>query len=117
MEHLNNLPPFYIGQKVVYITGIQLPIYTQDTVIDIIKNNCKCCEYLIKVKKHPGEKTIIEDKHPYVRCADCAHIVLTSEWNKTIGYWLASSWRPLQEQTFPLISMKKVLEEQLVCSN
>jgi hypothetical protein len=40
MKNLNNLPPFYEGQKVVYITGIAMPKYSIHTVKAVIKHPC-----------------------------------------------------------------------------
>lgn len=104
MNILNNLSPFYIGQKVVYITGIYHPKNTIYTIKDIIKYPCGC--YGIDI----GEK----DTYGISICGDHNSYLNTPS---NIAYYDSNSFRPLQELKFPLISYSKVLEEQLVGSN
>lgn len=115
MEHLNNLPPFYIGQKVVYITGKNMPKGTIDTIIDIKPNWCSCCPYVLLLKDNKVDDDFRDCSN--VECECCGEIVPLEKHLTIRFFWFSTSFRPLQEQTFPLISMKKVLEEQLVCSN
>lgn len=99
MSNLNNLPPFYVGQKVVYIKTD-----TTYTVINMIQAHCGCWAVDVGDKRHIGQLYCPEHRDYY---DDRSHI----DWVKS------SNLRPLQEQKFPLISMKKVLEEVEISSN
>ena|ERR1700741_4777634 len=114
---LNNLPPFYIGQKVIYITGINMPKGIIDIVIDIKKCPCKCDTHMILLSKNKYEEEFLDSTIPLVECELCGNIVDVKDELEIMGYWLASSFRSLQEQTFPLISYSKVLDKELVCAN
>lgn len=117
MENLNNLPPFFIGQKVVYITGRSLPKNFESRVLSIRNDGCKCSPWLIKIHKDSKESTYDIKKYDNVICATCGCLIPVNIYNQQSGYWYATSFRPLQEQKFPLISYSKVLEEVEVGSN
>lgn len=54
MENLNNLPPFYVGQKVVYITGDNMPKNSIHIVREVILADCGC--FILKINtKSPVE--------------------------------------------------------------
>jgi len=52
-NNLKNLPPFYVGQKVVYITGISMPKDSIHIISDCLKKECNC--YVVSVN---GSKII-----------------------------------------------------------
>lgn len=54
--------------------------------------------------------------YKYYQCVGCNHIYPISE--HTVGYWLASSFRPVKEE-YKTISYSKILEEtnHLACAN
>lgn len=114
MENNLNLPPFYIGQKVVYVTGRNMPKDSVHIVLDVKKGNCKCSDYEIKISVDSVE-VYVSAKTTHIQCYDCHTVVSIGDHNS--GYWAASSFRPLQEQSYPLIKYSKVLEEESVCSN
>ncbi len=100
MEKIN-LPPFYVGQKVVYITGINMPKDSVHTVLGIIHHPCGC--YSIDIGRR------YSNTHKRSSCFTHQHAFVTI--NNNIRYVMATSFRPLQEQTFPLLTYSKVLEE------
>lgn len=111
-----NLPPFYIGQKVVYITGLNMPKGTIDVVVAIKKSHCKCTEWMILLQANRSRA--IYPKNPlatHFQCPACGEAYPVLAYNQE--YWDANSFRPLEEMKFPLIKYSKVLEEQLVSSN
>jgi hypothetical protein len=103
-NNLNNLPPFYVGQKVVY-TGwrkdLRGKIYTVDLVV---KADCGCWNIF---------SSTLPDGY-YNQCANCFK---TSRTNGTVG--CAISFSPLQESVFPSLKLSKVIEKesQLVSMN
>jgi hypothetical protein len=109
MENLNNLPPFFVGQKVVYITGNHMPKDSIHTVL-----GCKqypCGHWTVKINTSSGINY-------YAKGLTC--ICLKSRIDIDDGieyYWAAASFRPLQEQKFPLIKLKKIIEKELVSAN
>jgi len=115
-NNLNNLPPFYIGQKVIYITGTNMPKDSIHTVSGLHKSDCGC--YVIQINGQPPKVEIGDISNPNWKCKQCG-----KQYKKTnencFRRWLASSFRPLQEETFPLIELSKVIEKekQLVSSN
>jgi len=104
-NNLNNLPPFYVGQKVVCVSSIGP--YKKDNIYTImIFQACKIC----------GQKRVGCLKSGKTNCigGSCVHTEVT-------GYALVYPTRfaPLKEQSFPLIELSKVIEKekQLVSSN
>lgn len=110
MKNLNNLPPFYVGQKVVYITGFKAPKDSIHTVKDVIKQPCGCYALSIETKA-PREGIIYADG-----CEDCGKDYMAQ---KVYTAWNIKSFRPLQESVFPSLTMSKVLEKesQLISMN
>lgn len=109
MNSLNNLPPFYIGQKVVYITGIHMPKGSIHTVSDYHEAPCGCKSIAInghKITRKTGEFNCTDHPGEFIGTYD----------NDDNTYY-PESFRPLVEQTLPLISYSKVLEEVLVGTN
>ena len=108
MENLNNLPPFYVGQKIVYITGHNMP---KDSIHIVKGIKISCCEgYAVNV----GIKTKRYFEHKnngitHIRCSKCKRI---SEIDDFFNWILASSFRPLQESPFPSLTMKEVVKEE-----
>lgn len=98
--NFNNLPPFYVGQKVVYIKNISLPYNSVHTVLEI--KTTECGVWSIFVGKMSGNK--IGGVHT---CNVCGKL------HKNTGklFHLATSFVPLQE-TFESISFEKVIEKE-----
>jgi len=104
MNELNNFAPFFVGQKVVYITGKCMAKDSIHVVRGVTQYSCGC--WAIDIGESHNSRGCYCSKHNsdpiYTRKA----------------YYQASSFRPLQEQKFPLISYKKVLETTPeVCGN
>jgi hypothetical protein len=105
MEYLNNLPPFYIGQKVIAIKTHSQGTFIKGVsykVTNYIK--CDCGVWWISV----GGTTDRINR----RCT-CGHLTPTYGLSHGDSRLLA----PIQEQTFPLISYSKVLEQETVIAN
>lgn len=102
---LSNLPPFYIGQKVVYITGANMPKNSVHTVRGVFKQACGCIMILIdrESNRMPNDTT-------HVRCVECNKRVTIGEYID--AGWFATSFRPVQEQAFPSLTYSKVVEKE-----
>ena len=104
-----NLPPFYVGQKVVYITGLNAPKDSIHTVKGIWMNNCGNCWAIdigIEIVDHKG-------KYNHYHCSQCSK----KYWAVSKGGWQANSFRPLEQLKFPLMKYTKVIEKELVSEN
>jgi len=106
---LNNLPPFYIGQKVVYITGHNMPKDSIHIVYDYYQSECGC--WSIAIDNKP-----FEIKETLRRCICCNDIRNGKAFINNTG-WIYTSFRALKEQSFPLLTYSKVLEEVGVSAN
>jgi len=106
MDNLN-LPPFYIGETVEYITGNSMLKSTKVIVTHVFKTECGCWNILFN---NSNSFIIGED----VECPACNKIFSYSEEELYTGRvgWLASSFRSLQESTFPSLTWSKVLEKE-----
>lgn len=105
-NNLNNLPPFYIGQKVVYITGERMLKNSTHTVTGIKKRNCGCWSISIDSFNIPS----ITGKFRCILHINC-------NWVDDGISWKATSFRPYKEQSFPLLTYIKILEEVPVSAN
>lgn len=109
MENIN-LQPFYVGQKVVYITGINMQKNSIHTVLECIKMNCKCNRWLIKIKTNSAKQNLSKDV-VYVECDVCRSYIPIEYFLKyENGLWQSKSFRPLQQHSFPLITLSKIQE-------
>ena len=102
---MNNLSPFYIDQKVVYITGINLPKGSIFTVKGCILLSCGCWKIDIGLTR---------TFYTTLCCNDHNNKILL---NSTIRYFDSNSFRPLIEERFHLIEYSKVIEEIPACAN
>lgn len=107
MEENLGLPPFYIGQKVVYLTGLNMPKGTIKTVEQIVKFDCGC--YLIGFSENQS------GDYSHQKCDKHDSYIL----HPGVILWAPKSFVPLLEQKFPLIKLSRVIEEnlELVSSN
>ncbi len=106
----NNLLPFYVGQKVVYITGKNAPKDSVHTVLDIWKQPCGCI--VIEIEANTGDPILLGNRR--YECRLCKGIYIANQQKRG---WAATSFRPLQQLKFPLMTYSKVIEEQLVSAN
>ena len=105
----NNLPPFYPGQKVVYITGHNMPKGSIHAVESCFKQECGCWALYIACDK--STKRLDAD---FWSCPECGKKV---NYRPVIRQsWCASSFRPIQQQRFPLIKLSQIKEQEL-CAN
>lgn len=111
-SNLNNLPPFYIGETVEYITGKNMPKGTHVIVTGIKREGCGC--WTISFKDNPFFDDGLGNE--LVKCACCKKKFRNS--NELCG-WFSTSFSPIKKQSFPLISLSKVIEKekQLVSAN
>lgn len=84
-----NIPPFYIGQKVVYITGINMP---KNSVHVVTGMNCSpCCGAFRLFIEIPAGKN--DPTKPYALCTNGC------KYKKPQNYevaWDPNSFRPLE---------------------
>lgn len=102
-----NLPPFYVGQKVVYITGINMPKNSIHTISEIVKKPCGCC-IGIRINNEPFIPT--SGFFSNIRCVNCGNIYPRAL--DTGELWNPESFRPLQQQKFPLMTFSKIVEKE-----
>lgn len=102
MSNKLNLPPFYIGETVEYITGYSMPKGTKVVVTEIFKLSCNCKWGIA----FDGNKI---NQRLSIGCMECGCI-----YDKSIiepyDPWLASSFRSIQTQKFPLLTFKQIQE-------
>jgi hypothetical protein len=114
MEHLNNLPRFYKGQKVAYITGIVMPKGTVKIVKHVHVDPCGCQsvyfsdEEAMPIIGYDGD----DQEYQYLKCEACGdtyspvpHLI------DNVG-WDVDSFRPLLESPFPSLTMSRVIEKE-----
>lgn len=110
-NQLNNLPPFYIGQKVVSLQThkgqVKGEIYTVTGVFQ-----CVCKSYLISWGAPHGIAGA------RCNCHNCCSFMPVPSNNP---YWVAPQeyFAPIQENPFPSLTMKQVIKKEapLVCMN
>jgi len=97
-NNLNNLPPFYVGQKVVALKTQEQGAYE------------KGCEYVVKQLTHNCCKWVISIGNTsftgYVNCAICG-----KSYRSKIWWHAASSFAPITSQ-FETISYTRVMETE-----
>lgn len=111
MESLN-LPPFYVGQKVVSLKSGKA-LKKDEVVIVSALFKCECGEWHVQWGcPHGFESNILYD-------CECDRnitymVPYMAHWGRNARFFA-----PLQEQTYPLISLTKVVEEnrELVSAN
>lgn len=104
MEKLN-LPPFHIGQKVIYITGKYMPKNSIHTVEEVIKDVCGC--YIISVNTKTPK---VEYGVTHLYCGVCKKQFPINKW-KT-NYWNASSFRAAEEINIPLMTFSEIKKKE-----
>lgn len=115
MENKLNLPPFYIGQKVVYITGNNMPKGSIHTVTGIKQMVCGCWDLFIN--NEPPWK--LRATTQYLECTECGiHIPNTIE-NCLYG-WDANSFRAIEEIKASIMTLSQIKEterEEILLNN
>ena len=96
-----NLPPFYIGQKVVYITGIAMPKYSIHRVLGLCQFSCGCWCVDVGMPPVGNFSLIVCSEHPENNLP-----INGKEW-----FW-ASSFRPTEEKPFPLMTFTQIKEKE-----
>lgn len=104
---LNNLPPFYVGENVVYITGNSMPKNSVHIVSDIWKDPCGCFSLSINGKLRDGIKSI----NPFTKCYRCEKIY-SSDLEISESGWESESFKSLQKQKLKLITFKQIQENE-----
>jgi hypothetical protein len=114
----SNIPPFYIGQKVVYITGVNMPKNSIHKVLACYKSACgKCWSVIIEALSNYNPKNIGECTH--VKCPRCNSVQTKQQFlqNAVKGGWCAESFRPVQELKMKKVELSKLMEELPVSAN
>lgn len=104
----NNIPPFTIGQKVVYTTGINMPKNSIHVVSDIHKDPCGC--WVIAINKEPLNFGFVGNGYTHYSCPNCGSVRITGAYTRKA--WLAISFKPIQEMKAPLLTFEKIKEEE-----
>lgn len=105
MENLNNLPPFYVGQKVVATKNHPLGAFKKDDKFTILQISKKCCSWNVTIGITMPNLTS--------ECRKCGRI-----WFSDGQWWFLSEWfAPIKEQKFPLIKLTRIIEKELVSAN
>lgn len=99
-----SIAPFYVGQKVVYITGEKMPRGSIHCVRGLCKMYCGC--WMIDVGISNGSSATYY-------CQDCDPDRLGTCRPPYQSLWFASeAFRPVQEQSFPLMKFEKIVERE-----
>ncbi len=115
-NNLNNLPPFYVGQKVV--ANCTFKNIVKGQIYEVYRIGIDCnCGYVVGLNLSPTvyNSNAIFRKGEICNCIDCNIKYYHSGYD---GY-LASRFSPLQESVFPSLTMSKVIEKesQLISMN
>lgn len=105
MNPLKNLPPFYIGQKVVFNRSYPLVGIKKGDIITVnFISTCSC--------GHHHVNTGIKHNAPNVE-SDCS--VCMNEITSHLTEYICSttSLSPLTEEPFPSLTLSKVIEKEL----
>lgn len=104
----SNLPPFYVGQKVVCIEGYPNPRFfkkgDQFTILDIIKTPC-CNMWIVNIGVSMPYKNTI---------CDCGQTFKANQMFR------ASRFAPIEKQNIPLMTFSQIKEkekEQILIDN
>ena len=110
MDNLKNLPPFYVGQKVVSL--ISTNIRKKGEIYSITDQfMCSCGYWMVSFgirHNHSGLLTCV--------CEGCGNTNPTNSWFFAAG---AETFAPLTESPFPSLTMEQVVkkEAEKVCMN
>lgn len=102
---INNLPPFYVGQKVVCIQSHSRGHFKKGDVFTVKSVLKPCCNWTIDIG--------FRSSYDLMRCS-CLN---TYPYN---GHYLAAAFRPLEELKPPLLTFEKIKEvekEELLILN
>jgi len=104
---MNNLklPPFYVGQKVVYITGKRMPKNSIHTITGIVKHDCGHFGVYINTKNFNWGPTI-----KYCKCEICGELSPVSPGSTKP--WSTLSFRAIEEAKPPLMTFTQIKEKE-----
>lgn len=103
MNNELNLPPFYVGQKVVALnTSLS---WNKGDVFTVLGLRKPCCHWQVNIGVGVGPK----GEWDSVSCEDCGY---TEQLNGNTNVWAnCRNFAPVQEN-FQSISLEKVLEKE-----
>jgi len=93
-----DIPPFYVGQKVVAIDSHSLGYWKKGDEFTVLSIKRGCCEWEIDI----GIRHLL----PFTRCGVCLS-VFPSDF-----MYRCSRFRPLQEATMPLMTFSNIKEKE-----
>ena len=101
MKPLDNLPPFYVGQKVVAIQNHVSGVFKKGDEFKVTGCLIGCCGHWIVTVG------ILDDDYGHmVKCENCKKIQpATKEWE-----FLSTRFAPIQQQSYPLMTFSKIKE-------
>ena len=100
-----NIPPFYVGQKVVYIKSEWFPKDSVHIVSSINRIKCGCWEVYVDGKGW-GKNN---QRNKNVICKGCYGRYFSV---KTYLGYLHSDFKPIEEMKAPLLTFEKIKEEE-----
>lgn len=106
IHDMKELPPFYVGQRVVAISNHEQSAFRKHNlfyVTSIKKGRCKCAEWIITIG--------ILTPFPFGRCNNCDII-----WGSEPEWEFASS-RFAPADQMQIVTYSKMLEEVPMCVN
>ena len=100
-NNLNNLPPFYVGQKVVAVASHSQGLFKQGqifTIKSVFISKCKCNDWSVTIGYTSNNKL--------KECSTCGAV-----WDNDFSF-SATRFAPLQESVFPSLTMSRVIEKE-----
>lgn len=107
---MKNLPPFYIGQKVIYITGKNMPKNSIHTVTDVFEKGCGCC-FSIEIDSKPEPYCVNTDNAIDFKCTHCNKVYAITSQNRRVG-WNPESFRATEDIKASVMSFTKIKEKE-----
>jgi len=110
-----NIPPFTIGDKVVYITGKMMPKNSKHTISHVKQHICGC--WIVGINNIPI--TSNKSTAGLVRCDLCLSLYSDSHYEVS-GAWSAKSFRKVSEQPMKKLTfaeIEKVEKEEVLTLN
>lgn len=103
---MQQLPPFYIGQKVISILSHLCGLHKKGDKFIVTGVFKKCCDWTITIG--------ITSEKKYSQCYTCKQDYLRGTLEVQFG---SIAFAPIEEQEFKQVTFEKILEEMPVGAN
>lgn len=107
MNPLENLPPFYVGQKVVAIANYHQLVKDEIYTVRGFISPCKCDVIEIDLPEKCVKMIYRPPGYP-MKCKACG----TSLKSNGYSHYKPSRFAPLQESAFPTLTLSRVIEKE-----